>query len=205
MTPLSAHILFHERRLKSIKSSDGTRSNSKNIKISFQDRRRRERRRWILLAFIICIVISACLMGRYSLFSNTTTTTTSLQQQNDDERDDLSSIQKDYSMAMSKEEPIILSGNIIINSSTSIMQGEVIQTTNSSDGNSNDNNATQNLVKQIIVPNVNTSELQLTIDSMIASNNITAKEPATENVLQSNQTITSAGRNNDTLSDNKGI
>ena len=141
-------------------------------------------------------------MGRYSLFSNTTTTT-SLQQQNDDERDDLSSIQKDYSMAMSKEEPIILSGNIIINSSTSIMQGEVIQTTNSSDGNSNDDTI-QNL-EQIIAPNANNSALLITIDSMIASNNITAKEPATENVLQSNQTITSAGRNNDTLSDNKGI
>ena len=192
MTPLSAHILFHERRLKSIKSSDGTRS--KNAKISFQDRRRRERRRWILLAFIICIVITACLMGRYSLFSNTTTTT-SLQQQNDDERDDLSSIQKDYSMAMSKEEPIILSGNII-NNSTSIMQGEVIQTTNSSDGNSNDNNATQHL-EQILAPNANNSALQLTTDSMITSNNITAKEPATENVvLQSNnQTISSVGSN----------
>ena len=94
---------------------------------------------------------------------------------------------------MSKEEPLILSGNIINNNSTSIMQGEVILTTNSSDGD----NATQNLEEQTMAPNANNNTLQLAIDSMITSNNITAKEPATESVvLQShNQTISSAGRN----------
>jgi len=55
MTPLSAHILSHERRL----------NNNIRGSLSLQIERRKERRRW-LLGCIICIFLG-CIMGRFSI------------------------------------------------------------------------------------------------------------------------------------------